>query len=1307
MSGYTRQSVADIIANAIIKAAPVNAEFNAIRDAFSQTIGHKHDGTSAEGHYIPFIADADNLNRVVVDTVNSRIQFFADVGGVSTEQVRIQDGAIVPVTDNDIDLGAVGAEFKDLHLDGIGYIDTLTVHENATIAGTLSVTGLSTLPTVDIDGGNIDGTTIGSTTPAPSVTTSSLTATTADVNGGTIDDTTIGGTTPAAGDFTDVVASSIKVGAESDDDGKMTWNSSYKTVDLNLANGVVLQMGQEQHLYAKNISGTTLADGAVVRVTGASGNKITVDLANAAFEGTSSATIGVATQSVSNNVEGYFTTQGMVHDIDTSAFAEGAALWLGVTDGVITTTKPTSPNHLVHIGWCVRSHAVNGSIYVKVNNGWELDEVHDVLITSVGDGDGLRWNATAGVWENSKQITATSGTLDGVSIGATDVATSLAVDNLKLDGRTLSSTDANGNINVTPAGTGAVVVSKVDIGSGTIDGTTIGASSHTTIKGTTVEATTGFTGDLTGNVTASSGSTTLNNLTVNGTVDVTTAAITNVADPTNNQDAATKKYVEDRIADVVAVAPAALDTLNEIAASIADDSDFAGTMTTSLAGKVSDTGDSMTGNLDFGGTSKVTGLATPTASGDAVNKGYTDTLYGSVSSAATSASNALADRILVQDVYDNFDDRWLGDKATDPTLDNDGNALQTGASYFDSTNNILKIWNGTEWQAASSSIEGIRSVFNYTATAGQTVFSGADDNTDVLVIDKAELVDLVVNSFTFIQGEDYTVNASLDSVTLTTALVAGDDVQITVYGNFAGQSGADVAITGGSITGLTTLQVGASDVLTDSDIGVTVQAYDADTAKTDVAQTYTADQSHGDNVKATFGASDDLQIYHDGGGSYISDQGTGNLFVQAGNFRLQNPAGTETYILANQNGEVNLYYDNSKKLATTSTGVDVTGTVTADGLDILVDADDRITFTTLSGDALINSLNNTYSAYQPLLINGSDLRFLTGATERARIDSSGNVGIGTISPAQNLHISASTDTRIALENTSNRRYDLISGDSGEFRIWDTAVGERARIDSSGNLLVGKTSTSFSTEGAYIGQNGKLVATRANGSLQALNRTGSDGPIAEFYKDGSTVGSIGVEGGDLIIGTGDTGFRYVDSQNAIIPVNPTTGASLDNTIDMGNTNNSFKDLHLSGGVYLGGTGEANKLDDYETGTFTPNIIVGSTYYSPSVTHFAKYVKVGNIVHCHIWASYTSIGGNSGDLMYFQLPFVGGNYQPTQVGIGERYSTSNLFVSSGAQVVTGGTIENNNRLLLSDGGVGFVRRGSLNASGDLMLTVTYMA
>ena len=116
MAGYTRQSVADIIANAVIKAAPVNAEYNAIRDAFALSGGHRHDGSSTEGAYVPLIADTDALNKVVVDTSNNRISFFSEVSGAAVEQLRIQDGAIVPVTDDDIDIGTSSLKFKDIYM---------------------------------------------------------------------------------------------------------------------------------------------------------------------------------------------------------------------------------------------------------------------------------------------------------------------------------------------------------------------------------------------------------------------------------------------------------------------------------------------------------------------------------------------------------------------------------------------------------------------------------------------------------------------------------------------------------------------------------------------------------------------------------------------------------------------------------------------------------------------------------------------------------------------------------------------------------------------------------------------------------------------------------------------------------------------------------------------------------------------------------------------------------------------------------------------------------------------------------------
>ena len=240
MSGYDRQAVADIVANEVVKSAPLNAEFNAIRDAFIVATGHKHDGTATEGAYVPLISDTDAYNKVVIDSGNNRVQFFVEVSSAAAEQMRLQDGVLVPVVDNDIDLGTTTLEFKDLYLDGTAKIDTLTVDENATIAGTLGVTGAVTLTgNLTVNGNTVigdaatDTVTVTADVASPLIPSAddtydigaigsewrnlyvdgtanidSLIADTADIDAGTIDGTVIGGSTAAAGSFTTLAASS-------------------------------------------------------------------------------------------------------------------------------------------------------------------------------------------------------------------------------------------------------------------------------------------------------------------------------------------------------------------------------------------------------------------------------------------------------------------------------------------------------------------------------------------------------------------------------------------------------------------------------------------------------------------------------------------------------------------------------------------------------------------------------------------------------------------------------------------------------------------------------------------------------------------------------------------------------------------------------------------------------------------------------------------------------------------------------------------------------------------------------------------
>ena len=153
--------------------------------------------------------------------------------------------------------------------------------------------------------------------------------------------------------------------------------------------------------YVHNDSGVAINKGQVVYVVGSQGTRLTVALADASNEVTAATTIGIAMANIAINGDGYIIVQGMLAGLNTNLLTEGYSLWLSETPGEITITKPTSPAHKVLVGWCVKQGpGASGIIYVKIANGQELDELHDVLITSPDTNHILYYDATVGVWKN-------------------------------------------------------------------------------------------------------------------------------------------------------------------------------------------------------------------------------------------------------------------------------------------------------------------------------------------------------------------------------------------------------------------------------------------------------------------------------------------------------------------------------------------------------------------------------------------------------------------------------------------------------------------------------------------------------------------------------------------------------------------------------------------------------------------------------------------------------------------------------------------------------------------------------------------
>lgn len=197
-------------------------------------------------------------------------------------------------------------------------------------------------------------------------------------------------------------------------EGQLSWDSNYETLDLGMGGGVTAQLGQSIYKRVRNGTATQIDKGNVVYVKGAHGQSIiTVEEADASLEATAAGTLGVAAMDIPGNGEGWVITQGYLRGINTGSFSapadEGKTVWLSTTTGEMTLTRPIAPNHGVVVGYLVKSAGSGaGSVFVKVANGQETDELHDVYINkqTIANFDILRWNSSTSRFEvaNAQKI---------------------------------------------------------------------------------------------------------------------------------------------------------------------------------------------------------------------------------------------------------------------------------------------------------------------------------------------------------------------------------------------------------------------------------------------------------------------------------------------------------------------------------------------------------------------------------------------------------------------------------------------------------------------------------------------------------------------------------------------------------------------------------------------------------------------------------------------------------------------------------------------------------------------------------------
>ncbi|QBQ72844.1 putative tail structural protein [Roseobacter phage CRP-7] len=564
--------------------------------------------------------------------------------------------------------------------------------------------------------------------------------------------------------------------------------------------------------------------------------------------------------------------------------------------------------------------------------------------------------------------------------------------------------------------------------------------------------------------------------------------------------------------------------------------------------------------------------------------------------AASSAASAAA-------VFDQFDDTYLGSKASEPTVDNDGNALVVGALFYNSSTQGMFIWTGTEWVAASAAGGASLNNFSYTATAGQTTFTGSDENTNNL----SYTVDNIIVTLNGVVleggGTDYTATDG-SSIVLTSGAALSDEVNIVAFKTFTTAdmvSSANGGAFQGNVDFNSGIDVTGNITVTGTVDGVDVAAFKASYDALDLdgdyvnstGDTMTGNLSFGDNDKAIFGAGSDLQIYHDpANGSIVKDNGVGRLLLDSENgtgISLTSGGIAKTMISATKDSDVKLYNNGAPKLATTSTGVDITGTLTSDGL--LVEGEvagqgasiEAHATVTEFGDALLiarsdnasNNLhagvkiqgsNNPFYIYQTNGANTNKLRFnynaMSDAGGQMTIDNNGDLslydstgttpkffwdasaerlGIGTSSPATSFDVRGVASTyglNVAGGGAATGYIGEITNNSGAAGSRDGLKVETLLSDSTTKILTAASNSvdRFVVTGSGnvgIGTSSPSAKIDASGTYRMQLRTDDAVPeLRSITTNGAAFKELGFNGLDLRFFTSSSERMRIDSSGNV-------------------------------------------------------------------------------------------------------------------------------------------------------------------------------